>query len=140
MAILTIFLHILAQNFSRWPKILNILCLLTKTDTREQYQSIFTTPELIPFLWERLKLCPIFENSRFSLLWTRDTSPKAWNHIVNFREDLSWCFSIIKSFIRFIPFWLWLKQCSKVKILKWYKKAVKGHNYGQTCLITLGKV
>ena len=60
------FLHILAQNFSRWPKILNIVCLLTKTVTREQSQSIFITSELIPFLWERLKLCPSDQKYKIS--------------------------------------------------------------------------
>ena len=65
MAILTIFLHILAQNFSRWPKILNIVCLLTKTVTREQSQSIFIISELIPFFvraFETLSIGPKIQN------------------------------------------------------------------------------
>ena len=102
LAILTIFLHILAQNFSRWPKIFNIVCLLTKTVTREQSQSIFITSELIPFLWERLKLCP--SDQKYKISWTTDPVPNASNHFINLKGHHSWGFGTLKIYLRFIPF------------------------------------
>ena len=68
----TILLQIIAQKFSWRPKILNIWCLLTKTDTREHFQSI----SLILFLWESLKLWPM----KFTLtIWVYPRNHKWWS-------------------------------------------------------------
>ena len=50
------------------------------------------------------------------------------NHFGNLRGGHTWRL-IIKSGIGFIPLSVWSKQCSKVKIMTCYEKAVKGYNY-----------
>ena len=86
---------------------------------------------LIPFSKNDAEIGSKFEKGENSLLWTRDTIPTASNHLVNLSGHYTWPFNINKSDIEFIPYSVWAQEFVKVKILEFYEKTIKGHNYGQ---------
>ena len=63
--IIPIFSHKSTQKLFWWPKIIQFICLFTKTHTRDQFKGIEMISELIPFSWESLPVGRNFENKKF---------------------------------------------------------------------------
>ena len=86
---------------------------------------------LIPFFLESAEIGRESEKCENSLLRTCILTPTASNHFVNLSGRHTRPFSVLKSEKRFIPFSVWPKQFSELKILKCYENPVKGQNYDE---------